>query len=143
SSPAARWSAATWRKTASGYGRYLAWLDEHDQLDPAAPIAERVNRKLLNRYLSDLEAVNRGHTIHSRIQELSDALWILVPSVDFGWIRRAAGRLRSATVPATNKLARMRPIETLVKESFGLMDWAEQAPGLSNLRRALLFRDAL
>src|SRR4051794_4705060 len=67
---AAAWSAATRRKTASGYGRFLFWLKERGELHEAVGPAERVNRERLNAYLDDIRHTNRGHTIQSWIQEL-------------------------------------------------------------------------
>src|SRR5271157_210611 len=97
---ASRWSIATQRKTAKGYGRYLCWLKDRGELDETVGPAVRITRERLSAYLDDLRSTNRGHTIHNRIQELGDALRALAPDKDWRFIQVAAGRLRANTVPA-------------------------------------------
>jgi hypothetical protein len=67
---ASAWSSATIRKVATGYGRYLAWLDGRGALATQESIADRVSHERLVAYLDNLAAKNRGHTLHNRIQEL-------------------------------------------------------------------------
>ena len=62
---------------------------------------------------------------------------------DWGWILRAAGRLRAETIPAHDKAARLRPIQEIIAEAFRLMDEAEGPGPASALDRAVLFRDGL
>jgi hypothetical protein len=87
---AAAWSAPTQRKTALGYGRFLFWLQQRGELGSDAGAATRVTRERVAAYLGDLRRINRGHTIHNRIQELGDAMRALAPD---------SARLRSP--PAT------------------------------------------
>jgi hypothetical protein len=51
---ATRWSAATRRKTARGYGRFLCWLVERHELDMTADPAARITRERLTSYLDEL-----------------------------------------------------------------------------------------
>jgi len=140
---AAGWSPATRRKTAAGYGRYLRWLEEHGELDPAAAPRDRVSRERLAAYLANLRRVNLGHTIQNRIQELGDAMRALAPDGDWRWILRAAARLRASTVPARDKRSRLRPVAELAALGYQLMKEAEADAGLSGLGRAALYRDGL
>ena len=140
---ASRWSAATQRKTASGYGRFLFWLMERGELDGALPPASRVTRKRVEAYLDELKRTNRGHTIQNRIQELGDAMRAIAPQCDWRWLLRAAGRLRASTIPVRNKRARLRPIEELVADGFRLTTEAERDGTLSELGRAACYRDGL
>jgi integrase/recombinase XerD len=137
------WSPATWRKSTAGYGFFLTWLDGRGKLDPDEPIARRVTRERLVAYLEYLKQRNRGHTIHNRIQELGDALRVLAPEHDWGWVSRAAGRLRAEAVPARDKLSCLRPVGELIAAGLALMDYAETAPRLSPFKRAILYRDGL
>jgi integrase len=142
-SVASMWSPATRRKTAAGYGRYLFWLAECGELDPAATPAERVTRERLVAYLADLRRVNHGHTIQNRIQELGDAMRALAPTGDWRWILKAATRLRASTTPANDKRLRLRSVGELVALGFQLMRDAKDDCGLSELGRAMLYRDGL
>lgn len=137
------WSPATWRKTAAGYGFFLMWREECGELNPDEPASQRVTRKMLSAYLDFLKQRNRGHTVHNRIQELGNAMRILAPEQDWTWIGRAASRLRAETVPARNKLSRLRPLDELIGAGFALMNFAETEPRFSPRKRAILHRDGL
>jgi hypothetical protein len=80
---AAHWSVATRRKTAGGYGRFLFWLKERNELDVTGDPASRITRERLTAYLDDLRRANRGHTIQCRVQELGDAMQALAPEKDW------------------------------------------------------------
>jgi hypothetical protein len=137
---ASRWSAATQRKTALGYGRYLFWLQQHDNLDVTVAPAERVERDLVRAYLQELKLTNRGHTLHNRI---GNAMRALAPEDDWRWLLRAADRLRVSTIPVQDKRARLQPITDLVAQGFRMMDEADQGQGYSELGRAAYYRDGL
>jgi integrase len=140
---ASRWSAATRRKTAAGYGRFLFWLQEQGALDECVGPEARVTRERLAAYLDELRTMNRGHTLQCRIQELGDALRAMVPKQDWRWVLRAAGRLRASTRPAWNKSGRLTPIADVIAQVFRMMAEAEEASARSALGRAALFRDGL
>jgi integrase len=140
---ATRWSAATRRKTACGYGRFLFWLLERGELDVTADPAARITHERLTSYLEDLRSANRGHTIHNRIQELGDAMRVLVPDHDWSFIRRAAARLRADAVPARDKRGRLPPIAEIVAQGYRMMARAERPGARSELARAALYRDGL
>jgi integrase len=140
---ASRWSAATRRKTAAGYGRYLYWLRERGELDETADPATRITRERLAAYLDELRRTNRGHTIQTRIQELGDAMQAVAPNSDWRFIKRAAGRLRANTIPARDKRGRLPRIVDPIAQGYRMMDEAEKAGTLSELGRAALYRDGL
>ena len=140
---ASRWSRATKRKTASGYGRYLYWLRERGELDEIADPAARITRERLAAYLDELRRTNRGHTIQTRIQELGDAMRALAPNSDWRFIKRAAGRLRANTIPTRDKRGRLPRIVDPIARGYRMMEEAEKAGTLSELGRAALYRDGL
>jgi integrase/recombinase XerD len=140
---ASKWSAATLRKTARGYGRFLCWLKQHNELDESAGPNDRVTRERLIGYLDELKKTNRGHTIQCRIQELGDAMRALVPEGSWGFINRAAGRLRANTIPVRQKRGRMPRIVDVIVQGYSMMDEAEGTTTLSELGRAALHRDGL
>jgi integrase len=140
---ASSWSDATRRKTALGWGRYLLFLKERGELDEAVGPAARITRERLTAYLEEIRRTNRGHTIHCRIQELGDALRAMAPEHDWGFIQRAAGRLRAATVPAWSKGGRIPPLSAIIAQGWRMMQDAEERGDGSALARAALFRDGL
>lgn len=138
---AGAWSPATRRKTIVGYGRFLFWLRERNELDETAEPVERITRERLKAYLEHLRRVNRGHTIQCRIQELGDAMRALAPERDWSFINRAAGRLRAETIPARDKRERLLPIAKVIAEGSALLKGAEENENLSEIKRAALYRD--
>jgi integrase/recombinase XerD len=140
---AAPWSLATRRKIIKGYGRFLLWLKERNELDETVGPAERITRERLKAYLEDLRTINRGHTIQCRIQELGDAMRALAPECDWGFIKRAATRLRANTIPARDKRGRLLPISEVIAHGSQMLKQAEENEALSELGRAALYRDGL
>jgi integrase/recombinase XerD len=139
----ARWSAATRRKTARGYGRFLFWLRERGELDVTEDPAARITHQRLTSYVDDLRSANRGHTIQNRIQELGDAMRVLAPDHDWSFIRRAAARLRASTIPARDKRGRLLPITEIIAQGYRMMERAEDPGAVSELGRAALYREGL
>jgi integrase/recombinase XerD len=140
---ASNWPPSRLRQVQKGYGRYLHWLSHQGMLDATLAPADRITKDRLTGYLAELRRLNAGFTIADRIQELGDALRALAPERDWRWILRAAGRLRSTTIPARDIRARIRPVEDLVQLGFALMAEAEHEAPATSLQRALAFRDGL
>jgi integrase len=140
---ASRWSPASRRKTALGYGRFLFWLKQLGELDETVGPAARITRERLAAYLDELRSTNRGHTIPGRFQELGDAMRAVEPDRDWRFIKRAAGRLRASTVPAWDKRGRLLPIADVIAQGYRMMEEAEQTARLLELGRAALYRDGL
>ena len=141
--PAGHWSAASRRKTSSGYGRYLVWLGARDLLDSSCPPADRVTKELVATYVDDLAACNRGYTVLCRVQELYDAIRVMTPDRDWAWLRRIGSAIRSRTKPAKSKLGRVPPPHLLAELGLDLMAQAQSAGDLTPLQRAVQFRDGL
>jgi integrase/recombinase XerD len=140
---AASWSPATRRKTIAGYGRFLSWLKEHNELDEAAGPAARITPERLRAYLEVLKRLNLGHTVQCRVQELGDAMRALAPDHDWRFIKRAAGRLRASTIPVRDKRGNLRPIAEVIAQGYRMMADAQQNEALSEIDRAALYRDGL
>jgi len=138
---AARWAPATRRKVENGYGRWLTWLVARGELDSELAPGARVNPDNVAAYVEDLCVVNRGYTIQGRVQELGNAMRAMAPESDWGWLLRGADRVRSQTVPARNKRARLRSPEELVALGERLMGEADA--GDATLESAVRYRNGL
>src|SRR5262249_7633872 len=112
-------------------------------LDPAATPAERVTREKVAEYVEHLLALNRGYTVLCRLQELYDAIRVMAPQQDWGWLRRLGAAIRSRTVPARSKRERIQPPALRAELGTNLMSRAERAEDLTPLQRAVLYRDGL
>lgn len=91
--PASRLSAATLKKTAEGYGRWLGFLRYQGWLDPAEAPGDRVTQERLAAFFEVMvELGNRGYTIAGRFDELRDALELLEPGRCFRHVTHPGGR---------------------------------------------------
>jgi integrase len=137
----ADWSEATRRLTAVGYGYWLAWLDRRGLLDPLVPPAERATKERVRTYAKEFQATWSSFTVQGRIQQLGDALRVMTPGMSFGWISRAAGRLRSRARPVKDKRSRLQSPAQLAELGLWLMDLADRE--VVTLELAMKYRDGL
>lgn len=140
--PAARWRPASIHKTRAGYGVYLSWLDYRGYLVAAAP-GTLVTRELVRAYIDELRPIAAPNTLFCRIQELHDAIRVMAPDQDWGWLLNAVKSLRSTATPVRNKLPRLQPASHIEALGLALMREAEDNPDLSRFKQALMYRDGL
>lgn len=141
-STASSWAERSRAKTTAGYGRWLKWSSEQGVHMNRSP-ADRVTPPRVEAYIADLRRTNGGFTIQCRVQELRDAIRIMVPDRDWDWLRRLQNALRLRCVPVRDKAERVQPAGALAKLGKDLMREAETAMAKPLLRRAVLFRDGL
>ena len=141
-SAASSWAERSRAKTTAGYGRWLTWSSEQG-VETTQPPADRVTPPRVEAYIADLRRTNGGFTIQSRVQELRDAIRIIAPDRDWGWLTRVQNALRLRCVPVRDKATRVQPAGALVKLGKDLMHEAETTLAKPLLRRAVLFRDGL
>jgi integrase/recombinase XerD len=139
----ARWSPRSCFKTQQGYARWLAWLAASGQLDETTDPGARVTRVRIGAYLDALSVTGAPFTLICRIQELIDALRVLAPQLDRGWLNEIHTTLQLRAVPVRDKRRRLRPVADLVALGRQLMDQAETSVAWSPRKRALGYRDGL
>ncbi len=139
---AANWSERSRTKAARGYGRWLSWLCEHG-LDPEQAPADRVTAPAVKTYVADLARINGDFTVLCRVQELYDAIRVMAPGRDWGWLRQIQNALRARSISVRDKRAQMQPAGELVKLGKALMRKAETVTTKPSLTRAVWFRDGL
>jgi integrase/recombinase XerD len=140
---AASWAPSTSALIAGGYGRFLSFLRETEDLDILSSPEDRITRPRVEAYVAHLRARNQSNTVAGRILQLVRAAAVMAPSVDWAWLRRIAGRLRRIATPARDDRARLLPAATLFDLATRLIHRGDTEIGLSARRRALLFRDGL
>lgn len=139
----AHWSAASRRKTAGGYGRWLHWLEMTGQCDHAVPPGRRVTRDRAAAYIRHLDETLSPGTLLCRVQELADALRVLAPGDDRHWLMDLYRAVASRARPVRDKRQRLRTAGELVALGERLMTSAETTMGWSRRRRAVQYRDGL
>jgi hypothetical protein len=127
---AASWSPATDTIIAGGYGRFLSYLAETEDLDPTASPRDRITRLRVEAYVDHLRERNHSSTVAGRVRQLGRAAAVMAPDVDWAWLRRMLARLRRMATPARDDRARLMPALTLLDLATTLMQRAEPAfPG--------------
>jgi len=139
----AHWAPHSRRKIANGYGRWLDWLDTQALLDPDLTPAARITPERVVGYVADLRLSNSPYTVLARLQELYQAIRVMVPESDWTWLRRIENKLRHSVVSVRNKRSRIVPVEALAAFGIELMTRADRPKSDTPLKRACQFRDGL
>lgn len=141
---ASGWATATQDVVAAGYGRWLNWLAQRDELDSAKSPGQRATQARLKAYLESMRAEHLADiSIAGRIKQLGRMLQMIEPSGNWVWIVRAADRLQSAAQPRRDRREIMRPPEEILQLGLDLMEAAEHDRFRTDTDRAVLFRDGL
>jgi len=139
---AAQWRARTIEAYEFAYGRWLGWLEETGQLDPASGRGARADRDRLRAYIRKLQATNKPATVFGRVVGLERALSVIDPEFDRSFLRVALNKLPRGRDPA-RKRALLQESAALVDLGVTLMTRADEARGIVDVRRnASHFRDA-
>jgi len=141
--PALRWRPITRELVRSGYGRWLAWLDDGGLLGRDTLPASRITRERVAAYKAHLALTDADYSVAGRVQQLGDALRAMAPRDDWAWILRGSGRLRAKAEPAKDKRLRLQPPEDLAALGLDLMHRAETDVHATALMRAKMHRDGL
>ena len=155
---ASKWRPKSAEKAQKGFGVALHWLGSRSGilLDhfKSIRIEDLFTREVVTAYVNDLSQVNASRTVENRIQELYDVLRVMTPHVSenyWDWLKNAWKNLRAKSKSVRNKLLRLKEADQIEALGIKLIQQAEAAPkrnyrrrdGLTNLQRALMFRDGL
>lgn len=139
----AGWSVASRQKTASGYGRWLWWLESTDAGSSLRPARDLVIQDRLAAYVAALQRSCAPYTVLGRIEELLNALRVVAPGEVFPCLVRLYRTLRSRAEPVSDKRGRLRASDELVDLGQRLMAAAANTPAWSRRRQAVAYRDGL
>ena len=139
---AEHWRPATVTLTLRGYGVWLAWLCQERSLQPGLTGRDLADHPRLRQYRRALnDAGLSAKSVMGALGNLARALKAMYPHGDWGWISKAASRIR-ATAPASAYRPRGSGGD-LVRVGEGLMAQAEREDRWSLIKRAVLYRDGL
>jgi integrase/recombinase XerD len=139
---AANWAHETNTLIAAGYGRFLSYLAQVEDLAPQEAPASRITRARVEAYVAELRWLNHSSTVAARLQQLERAASVMAPAAGWGWLRRLKNRLSRLATPARDDRARLPPGDTLLKLAMALMQRGEGESG-TTLQKAIWFRDGL
>ncbi len=133
-------AATSQTKYAQGWGRWLAFLANHDAPALRLTPAERCTQERLQAYIDYLRgaAVSDGGIVN-RLNELAAAAAAMDRTFNPRMLNRYVAMLRRKSAPIRSK-AHIRPANELVDLGFGLL---AQASNPNNLDDVIAFRDGL
>ena len=140
--PGADWAEPTLKKVVGAYGRWLGFLAENGELDPAVHPAERVIAPRVRGYLARLREVGLSdYSIVGLFADLRTALRVMAPERDFGWLTSPGGTSLRSRLPM-----KRRSFE--VPSSFALYEWGVELMHNAlelrgDVRRRVQYRDGL
>ncbi len=140
--PGADWAEPTLKKVVGAYGRWLGFLAENGELDPAVHPAERVIAPRVRGYLARLREVGLSdYSIVGLFTDLRTALRVMAPERDFGWLTSPGGTSLRSRLPM-----KRRSFE--VPSSFALYEWGVELMHNAlelrgDVRRRVQYRDGL
>jgi integrase len=124
------------------YGYFLDHLARAGTLDLAAPAGTHVTPENVHRYLAELQARVSSVTQYGNIHKLRRATELIAPERDLAWLKELEQDLDLVKQPRS-KFGRAPLTEVLVSAGLTLMDEAEAATHLTQLRRARQYRNGL
>lgn len=133
-------SEASRTKYAKGWGRWLAFLEDHEPAALDLAPGARCTKARIQAYIDHLRGSgNAASTLVNRLQELSVVAQIMDPGFDAAFLGRSAAILRAGAAPVRSK-AHVRPSNELVDLGFRLM---ERAHDPLSVAHAVIYRDGL
>ena len=135
----ARLSPTTIRSLRNGYGCCLAWLADHDCLDPPAPPSDRWPVAVVEAMVDEMAEGYAVATTITRVKHLKKVLTMLEPAVDLTHLDRVLcqlGRIRPARSPLVHRVS----IIDLIGCGQELMRHAEENEESPSVSRALVFQ---
>jgi len=138
--PAAHWAAGSRRSVASGYGRWIGYLQAVVPAARALAPAERISRDRIRRYIDHLAAEITPAGVFNYVKHLYDAIRVMAPEPDWRWLKTLVWRLDGRT-SRRNKAGRMVTPGQLIRLGIGLMEQAR--PEVDGLDAAIAYRDGL
>lgn len=147
--PLANGRATTWRKTTferyvAELGYFLGWLHWNGRFRETMELVDYVTPEIAKAYVADMRKFDLASpSIANRLDGLHAAMGVLAPKRDRRWLMLGISRLRALPSDRRRTRERMQHTADVVALGMDLMRKAEDGADLSDLRRAILFRDGL
>lgn len=139
---ASNWRPATIQMVLTGYGCWLSWLSDTQQLDPAASPSARITADRAQAFAEHLDEHMAGATVDITIRGLHRAVRAMEQTTSFRWLDRLARHYANKSPSTRNKAARVVPSSELFEYGVELMQDAltrDRAP----IHGALQYRNGL
>jgi site-specific recombinase XerD len=140
---AAHWRLATRDLVVTGYGQWLAFLEQRDELNAHVKPAKRLTRESVEAYVMAMRSNLRSATVTIRVDCLVKAISVMAPQADIAWLRRILQHLKRQMRDRKPKINRIRPSRELYRLGLKLMKRVQTAPSLTKRMAAIQYRDGL
>ena len=140
--PASHWSPDRRTMVEAAYGRWLAFLDRNDALDPFCEPGERANEPRLRAFVAELQARVAPASAAMIIAALLRMLAVLEPERDWTFLAQVRRHLNRTAKPSRDKRSRIVAAADLYELGIRLMEtWADARP--QQIYKATRYRDGL
>lgn len=141
--PCQKWAEGSRRKREQTYGHWLAFCADRGVDSPSQDMTARATPEMVKAFIELERARCSPRTAYMHAEDLLFIFRAMAPQRDWNWLARLVGRLRSG-------LDREELKPRLGIEAKEIFDWAlkrmtkiPDVDGVTDLRRAALFRDGL
>jgi integrase/recombinase XerD len=139
---AAYWKPRTVRNVLQSYGHWLKWLSDHHVKVMRLGPMERVTRENVRLYIEYMQSrALSPFTIQLNLQRLGQMMVAFTETKEFGWLFRAANRLKPRSV--RDKRSKMQPSYQLAELGHRLMLEAQGLTSNWHRHRSVRFRNGL
>ena len=143
SGPCVRWSEGSRRKREQTYGHWLGFLSGRGPLGVPPDVTDRATLEAVVAFIEKELARCSVRTVYMRVEDLMFLLRAMAPRKDWAWLDGIVWRLR-----ARSNLGELKPragvtAPQIYKWALARMRQADAMDGITDLRRATLYRDGL
>ena len=143
SGPCVRWSEGSRTKREQTYGHWLGFLSGRGPLGVPPDVTYRATLEAVVAFIEKELARCSVRTVYMRVEDLMFLLRAMAPGKDWAWLDGIVWRLR-----ARSNLGEIKPragvtAPQIYKWALARMRQADAMDGITDLRRATLYRDGL
>ena len=139
---ASEWAPPTRSNGERAYGEYLLWISEGEPGWAAIPPAELFTEERILAFVENLGHHVEPISVGMKIDKLRQIVKAMMPG-DWEWLSTITANLISRAGDGRDKRNRLVHSRTLFEFGLRLTIYAEEAPDLRPVQRAVLFRDGL
>lgn len=126
----------------AAYGRWLSFLQRHQDLDPSSTPGDRATENRLRAFLAELQDRMSPVSVAMTTGALLRMMVALAPDREWTLLGQVYKHLKRVAKPSRDKLSRMVPATDLLALGIRLMETCESGPP-QRVYKATQFRDGL
>src|SRR5262245_11828287 len=141
--PCVRWAEGSRRKGEQAYGHWLGFLGRRGPLGMPSDVTDRATLETMVAFIEDELARCSPRTVYIHVEDLMFLLRAMAPRKDWVWLNRIVLRFR-----VRSNLGELKPragvtAPQIYQWALARMRQADAMDGITEIRRATLYRDGL